>query len=84
MEEEIVEQPVAVHILVMPSREDCRVHIELEDCICALFSREDVSCAHVRDIREDSRIFVIWCTVPHDMATLMRHVISALTLIQSL
>ena len=65
----------------MPCRSNCRVHIELEDCICSLFSREDVPNAHVREIKGDPYLFDIWCTLSYDMMTLMRHVVSALILI---
>ena len=84
MEEKVVEQPIVVHRPVMPRRLDRRVRIELEDRICALFSREVVPCSHVREIKDDPHIFDIWCTLPRDMMTLMHHVVNSLTLIQSL
>lgn len=68
----------------MPHNLDRRVHIELVDCICALFSREDVPHAHVREIRGDPHILDIWHTLPHDMKTLMHHVVGSLMLFQSL
>ena len=37
----------------MPYRPNGRIHIALEDSICALFSRERVSFAHVEEIRDD-------------------------------
>ena len=80
MEEEVVQQPVGVQRPGMPCRQDHSVHIELEDHICALFARERVPHAHVREIREDLHLFDIWCTLPRDMMTLMRHVVGALML----
>ena len=68
----------------MPRREDRRVQFELEDRIYALFSRERVPLAHVTQIRQDPHLFDIWNTLPHDMTTLMCHVVDALILIQRL
>ena len=68
----------------MPCRLNHRVHIELEYHICAIFSWEDVQCAHIKDIIEEPHLFDIWCTLPLDMMTLMHHVVSALMLIWSL
>ena len=84
MEEEVVEHIAVVQRLVMPRRPDYRVRIESEDRICALFYREDVPCAHVREIKDDPHLFDIWRTLPHDMMTLMCYVVDALTLIQTL
>ena len=81
MEEEVFQEPTIVQRPVLPHRPYCRVCIDLEGCICALFSREDVPCAHVREIREDPHLFDIWCALPHDMMTLMHHVVDAMTLI---
>ena len=68
----------------MLHRPNRRVHIELEDHICALFVREGVACAHVREIKHDPHIFDIWRKLPHDTTTLMFHVVGFLTLIQNL
>ena len=57
------------------------VCFDLEDHICALFSRVRVPLVHVTHIIEDPHLFDIWCTLPHDMKTLMCHVVSALMLI---
>ena len=84
MEKDAGEQPAAISRPIMPCRTDRRVHIELEDCICALFSKEDVPHAHIREIKYDPDLFDIWRTLPCDMTTLMHHVVGALTLIQSL
>ena len=65
----------------MPCRPDCRVHIELEDHVYALFDREGMPRAHVRDIKDDPHLFHIWCTLPCEMMTLMCHVVSAMMLI---
>ena len=61
-----------------------RVRIELAECICALFAREDVPCEHVREIKDDPHLFDIWSTLPCDMMKLMHHVVGALMLIQIL
>ena len=85
MEEQVIQHELArVHIHGMPRREDCRVRFELVDHICALFSRERVSFAHVTQIKEDQHLFDIWRTFPHDMTTLMHHVVGALMLIRRL
>ena len=84
MKEETVEQPAIVQRPIMPHRLDRRVHIELVDHICALFSREDVPHAHVREVKDDPHLFDIWRTLSHDMETLMQHVVCSLMLIQSL
>ena len=81
MENEVVQYHARVQRPGMPHRLDRRVCIELPDRICVLFSRERVLCAHVREIGEDAHPFYIWCTLPHDMMTLMCHVIDALMLI---
>ena len=83
MEEEVVEVPIG-HGPIISCRLDCRVCIELADHICALFAKEGVLCAHVRDIRREPHLFDIWGTLPCDMMTLMCHVVGVLTLIQSL
>ena len=59
MEEEVVEQRTTIHRLVMPRRLDHRVHIELENHICYIFSKEDVPHAHVREIKDDPHLFDI-------------------------
>lgn len=64
----------------MPCREDRKVRFEMEDHICALFSREIVPLAHVTQIRKQPHLFDIWRILPHDMMTLMSHVVSALIL----
>ena len=48
MEEDVVEQLAAISRPIMPRRSDHRVHIELTNHICALFSREDVPRAHIK------------------------------------
>ena len=68
----------------MPCRQDRRVRIGLEDCICSLVSMEDVPHAHVREIKYDPRLFDIWHTLPHDMMTLMCHVVGAMMLMWNL
>ena len=75
MEEEAIKKPASIQRRIMPCRLDCRVRIEMEDHICALFAREDVPHAHVREIREETHVFDIWCTLPCDMMTLMDHVV---------
>ena len=57
MEEEVVEQPATVPRPVMPCRPNRRVCIELENRLCALFARKDVSCAHIREIKDDPHLF---------------------------
>ena len=84
MEEEDVEQPPTISRPVMTHRPNLRVRIELEDHICALFSKEDVLCAHIREIKDYPHIFDIWRTLPCDMMPLMHHVVVALMLIWSL
>ena len=59
MEEEAIEQFVVVQTPIMPRRPDRRVCIELEDRICSLFAKEDVSSAHFIEIREDLHLFDI-------------------------
>ena len=84
MEEEVGWHPVGIQIPDMPHRQDHRVYIELEDRICALFSKERVPHAHVTQIIEDPHLFDIWCTLPRDMMTMMCHVVNSLMLIQRL
>ena len=60
------------------------VHIKMEDHICVVFARDDVPCAHVREIKGEPHLFDIWHKLPHAMMTLMHHVVFSLTLIQSL
>jgi hypothetical protein len=81
MEEEVVEYLATILIPAMQHRIEHRVHIELEDHVCALFSKEDLPHAHIREIKDDPHLFDIWSTLPCDMMTLMRHVVSSLTLI---
>ena len=83
MEEEVVEQLIGKRF-VMPCRPNQRVQIKLENRICALFPREGVPCAHIREIIQVPNLFDIWCTLPYDMMTLMCHVFDALTFIQNL
>lgn len=59
MEEEVVEQSTVVSILFMPCRLDRSVHIELEDRMCALFSKEDVPRAHIRELKDYPHLFDI-------------------------
>ena len=68
----------------MPCRPDRRVCIELANHICGMFLREGVPCAHVREIIQDPHLSYIWNTLPHDMVTLMCHVVGALILIRRL
>ena len=79
-----MKQPTEVHRLVMPHTLDHRLHIELKDHKCTLFSREDVPNAHIREIKDGPHIFYICCTLHRDMMTLMHHVVDALMLIRSL
>ena len=65
----------------MQYRSDRRVCTKLEDHICALFARERVSLAHVTQIIKDPHLFDIWHTLPHDMTTLIHHVVSSPMLI---
>ena len=81
MEENDVPYLVGVQRPSMPHTLDSTVHIELEDYICALFSREIVPLAHVREIIEEPHIFSIWHTLPRDVKTLMGHVVGALMVI---
>ena len=81
MEEEVVKQHLVVSIPIMQCRPYHRVHIELVDHICALFTREDVPRSHIREIKDDPHLFDIWRTLPRDMMTLMCHVVNAFTLI---
>ena len=81
--EEVVEYPIR-HRPVMPCRLDCRVHIEPSNHICDLFVREGVPCAHVTKIKWNTNLYDRWCTLPHDMMSLVCHIVSALTLIKSL
>ena len=84
MEDDVVEKLIVVQRLLIPHRPIHRVLIELEDRICSLFSREDVLCEHVRDIKYDPHIFDIWHTLSRDMMTLIHLVVSSLMLIQIL
>ena len=65
----------------MPHRPNRSVRIELANCISALFSRERVPLARVRDIIEDPHLFDILHTILHDMMTLIRHVVGTLIVI---
>lgn len=67
MEEEAIEKLAGVQRLIMPCRLDHRVYTVLEYHICAIYSTEDVSCAHAREIKEDLHLFYIWCALSSDI-----------------
>lgn len=71
----------ARHKLVLPHRMDRRVCTELEDRMCDLFLREEMTHTHIREIMQDLDMLSIWCTLPWDMTSLMYHVFGALNLI---
>ena len=75
MEEDVDKHPAIVQRPIMPHRQNHRVHIELVDHIWDLFSREHVLYPHVREIKDDQHLFYMWHTLPHDMTTLMHHVV---------
>ena len=79
MEEDI--KQLARNRSVMPLRLDRRVCIELAYHRCDLFVREVVPPTHVREITHDPYIFSIWRKLPHDMMSLMHHVVDSLNII---
>jgi hypothetical protein len=81
--EEAEEQPT-VHRPCMPHRLDQRVQIEVVDHLCGVMVSHGVVPTLVRDILWVPELSMIWMTLPHDMTSLMHHIVSVINLIERL
>ena len=75
---------VPVPSFVRHGRLDSRYRMELGDQLTASTVEAGIKPANMRDIQADGRLLHMWRGMPHDMYSLMRHVVGATTLVMQL